>query len=229
MTEERKSKLLTAIERAGYIKVDALASMLFASASTIRRNLTELETMGLVKRNHGGVEITSKSTVIPVKHRFKNNHTEKSVIAEQAAEYLCDNSIIFVDASSTCLHLLPFLLNHKNLTVFTNGLELASLLAENGFPVYTVGGKVISRSLALVGDYALHIVQSINFDALFFSGGGFQDGVITDYSIEEAYLRQILLKQAKSKYFLCDGSKFGKTFPYIICKENEVTKIITER
>ncbi len=229
ISEERKNQLLKIISQTGYIEVEKLAQKMFTSASTVRRNLTELEKMGLVKRSYGKVSLASESLDVPMKLRFQKNHDKKRMIATKAAEYIKDGTIIFIDGSSTCLHLAPFLSQYKNLTVFTNGVEMCTLLADSGIAVYGIGGRLIPRSLAYAGEYAIRMIQTLKFDALFFSCSGICDGVITDYSEAESHLRRELLMQSKEKYFLCDTSKVGKEFNYIVCKKTEVTEIITEK
>ncbi len=228
ISNERKNKILTIISQTGYIEVSKLARKLYTSESTIRRNLTELEKMGLVKRSYGKVTLANDTLNVPLKLRSQKKHDEKRIIATKAAEHLEDNSVIFIDGSSTCLHMAPFLSQYKNLTVYTNGVELCTLLADSGVPVYSTGGRFIPRSLAFAGADAIRMAQNVQFDALFFSCAGFCDGILSDYEESESQLRRELIKQAKRRYFLFDTSKIGKSFPYIICREKDVTQMITE-
>lgn len=228
ISEERKNQILKIISQTGYIEVDKLARKLYTSASTVRRNLTELEKMGLVKRSYGKVALVGNTLDIPIKLRIQKNHNEKRIIATKAAAYLEDNTVIFVDGSSSCLHMAPMLSQYKNLIVYTNGMELCTLLADSGVTVYNIGGRFIPRSLAFAGENAIRMVQSVQFDAVFFSCAGFRDGVLSDYEEAEAQLRRELIRQAKKKYLLCDTSKFGKGFHYIVCRETDLTEIITE-
>ena len=136
--------------------------------------------------------------------------------------------MIFIDASSTCLHMIPYLSQCGEITVYTNSLEGCSLLAATGIPTYCLGGQLIAKSLAFTGANAIRMAESMYFDALFFSCSGYDDEAITDYSQPEADLRRVLLRQSKKKYFLCDKSKSATRYTYIVCKPTEVTKIITD-
>ncbi len=228
ISNERKNEILGIISQTGYIEVEKLAQKLFTSASTVRRNLTELEKMGLVKRSHGGVALVNDTMDVPIRLRIQKRHDEKRIIATKAVAYLEDKSVVFIDGSSTCLHMAPLLSQYRNLTVYTNGMELCSLLADSGIRVYNTGGRFIPRSLAFAGEDALRMIQSVQFDAVFFSCAGFASGVLTDYEESEYQLRRELLKQSTQKYFLCDTSKFGKSFHYVVGRETEITAIITE-
>lgn len=227
LKEYRKSELLQIIEESEYISVEELSAKLYISQSTVRRNLTELEKLGYVKRTHGGVEICDDSYHAPVRLRMKKNHIEKLNIAKQAAQLIKDDSIIFMDGSSTCLHMIPYLQKKENITVYTNGVELCSLLAESHIPVYCLGGFLLPRSRAFSGEISISMAKTMFFDTLFFSCGGLDGDVVTDYSQSEANLRRALLEQSKEKYLLCDSSKLGMKYPYIICHQSDLTETIT--
>ncbi len=228
ISNERKNQILSIIGQTGFIEVEKLAQKLYTSASTVRRNLTELEKMGLVKRSYGKVTLTGDTPDVPLQLRFRKYHEEKQIIAAKAAAYLKDNAVVFVDGSSTCLHMAPLLSRYKNLIVYTNGMELCTLLADSGVTVYSTGGRFIPRSLAFAGEDAIRMVRNLRFDAVFFSCAGFCDGILSDYEESETQLRRELLAQSSKKYFLCDTSKHGMSFPYIICRETDVNAIITE-
>ncbi len=226
--DERKNQILKIISQTGYIEVEKLAQKLYTSASTVRRNLTELEKMGLVKRSYGKVTLISDTPEVPLKLRSQKNHDAKRIIATKAASLLEDNTVIFIDGSSSCLHMAPFLSQHHNLTVYTNGMELCTMLSDSGVTVYNTGGRFIPRSLAFAGEDAIRLIQTVQFDAVFFSCAGFCDGVLSDYEASESQLRRELLRQSKRKYLLCDSSKFGKSFHYVVCREADLTAIISE-
>lgn len=228
MQEERKQELLNLLESTGYCTVEYLANRLYTSRSTVRRNLAELEKQGYVNRSYGGAELCNRIDNTPLKLRYKRNHAQKERIAERAVAKIHENSVIFLDGSSTCLHMVPHLNKYKNLTVYTNSLEACSLLGDLAIPTYCLGGELLPNCLAFAGSYAIQMAQTLYFDALFFSCSGYADGMITDYSEAEAHLRRVLVRQSSKQYFLCDSSKFGKTFPHIICKDVDITEMISE-
>lgn len=228
LNDERKNELLQIISEAEYITVEELSTRLYISPSTIRRNLTELERMGYVKRSYGGVELCDDSHHAPLRLRAKKNHLVKNQIARLAAQRIQDNSVIFLDGSSSCLHMVPYLSKRKGITIYTNGLELCSLLAETDIPTYCLGGTLLPRSLAFAGEQSIIIAKSLYFDALFFSCGGLAGDLVMDYSQAEANLRSVLLEQSNKQYLLCDSSKIGKYYPYIICHQNDLTEVLTD-
>lgn len=228
MKEEQIDGLIRLIEENGFATVKYLAKVTFTSESTVRRQLTELENMGLIKRSYGGAEIRKDNINTPIELRLQKNHKAKDAIARKAAEFIYDNETVFIDGSSTCLHMGQYLSAKKGLTVYTYAAELCAILAAHGINVYCLGGRYDKVSKVFTGEYAIKMIESIYFDAFFFSDSGFCDGIISDYNEAETHMRRALLAQSARKYFLCDSEKFGKRSPYILCTEKDVDGIITE-
>lgn len=62
---ERQAQILSCLEQQNTVSVQALSERLYASPSTIRRDLSELEAQGFLKRIHGGAVLTAGSTFDP--------------------------------------------------------------------------------------------------------------------------------------------------------------------
>ena len=131
MKEEQIDGLIRLIEENGFATVKYLAKVTFTSESTVRRQLTELENMGLIKRSYGGAEIRKDNINTPIELRLQKNHKAKDAIARKAAEFIYDNETVFIDGSSTCLHMGQYLSAKKGLTVYTYAAELCALLAQS--------------------------------------------------------------------------------------------------
>lgn len=228
MKDEQIDELIGLIKENGFVTVKYLAKVMYTSESTVRRQLTELENMGLIRRSYGGAEIKKDNVNTPIELRLQKNHRAKDIIAKKAAALIHDNETVFIDSSSTCLHMGQYLSGKRGLTVYTYAAELCEILARQGINVYCTGGKYDKISKVFTGEYAMKMIQSIYFDAFFFSESGFCDGIISDYSESETHLRRAVFERSARKYFLCDSEKFGKRSPYILCNEKDVDAIITE-
>ena len=60
--ESRATLILEAVHRAGRASVEKLAAKLNTSAATIRRDLSELERRGLLRREHGAAVTITAAT-----------------------------------------------------------------------------------------------------------------------------------------------------------------------
>lgn len=218
------------LEKEKSISVQKLAKRLFVSESSVRRDLAALEEMGKLHRTFGGAMLMeSPEKEVSLVYRRSQNLRQKQKIAQKAVRHVRDGMMIFLDASSTVAQLIPLLKGFQDLTVITNSPQASLILAELKIRNYSTGGKMLNNSLAYVGVDAARALENLRADIVFFSCRGLsEDGLITDSMDEEAEIRRVMLKHAKKKIFLCDKSKFGRSYSYVLCKAEDVDEIISE-
>ena len=151
--------------------VAKLSELLFASESSIRRDLTSMELSGLVKRTHGGVElIADNPAIVPFSSRLHFKIAEKKKMAKKALEYIHDGQVIFLDHSSSALFVAHELVNKKKVTIITNNIEILSTMAKTELKVYASGGYISPTNRnCLIGEDAHEIFAKTHADVLFFS------------------------------------------------------------
>ncbi len=219
---QRHKEILERLERFPAMRIGRLAKELYTSESTVRRDLAALERQGLVKRVYGGaVPVRQTGVDMPSFHREQENVNRKEEIAARAAVCIEDGMSLFLDASTTVSHLLPYLVRHKNLTVVTNSLLLTGKLKESGgeqIRVYCTGGLYLPANQAFGGASAVRMIEEMRADLTFFSARGLSpDGEITDSSEEETVLRAAMLRRSARRVFLCDDTKIGRRFLFRLC------------
>ena len=124
--KERQKKILEIMNESGAVSVKRLTQILYASEATVRRDLTELEKLGAVKRTFGGaVPITEVNRQVPLLIRQSIDSAEKNEICKQAASLIRSGNVLFLDGSSTAQHLVKHLRPFSDLVVLTNGLKVA--------------------------------------------------------------------------------------------------------
>ncbi len=232
MSTEREKRILEILLKEKQVRVKRLAELLYISQPSVRRDLTMLEKQNLIKRIHGGavIEETALSkNKIPFLIREYEQSGAKTVIAQKAINLIEDNSLIFLDASTSCYYLIPFLASKKGITVVTNGVKALTKLAEYGINAISTGGVLINSCLALVGDEAYRTIESFNADIAFFSCRGVSnEGYLTDISADENNIRKRMMKRARSSYLLCASEKMGKTYMHNLCHRDEIDGVISE-
>lgn len=227
---ERQNEIINILVEKKSISVNKLAKMLYVSAPTVRRDLSELEQQGKVLRTHGGVilRMTAESE-IPLMFREDQNSIAKQIIANKASKIVQNGSVIFLDASSTAAHIIPFLKKFSDIVVITNSPKTSMKLGENNIKNYCTGGLLLMHSVAFVGSETEKFISSINADLLFFSSRGYMSGgFITDSSVEEAAIKKAMIRNSEKSFYLCDSSKKNKKYLYNICSTEDVTGIINE-
>lgn len=88
------------------VSVSELSKLLYVCEMTVRRDLSEMEKQGLIKRYRGGA-IYIEGTELPISRRMYLSEDEKRILAKKAEIYLADNTIVYIDGSSTCHYIIP--------------------------------------------------------------------------------------------------------------------------
>ena len=232
MSKEREKIILETILKRKKVTVKELSNILYISEPSVRRDLASLEKQNLIKRIHGGAiieETAISKNKIPFFIREYEQSNAKLIIAQKAIEYVKDNDVIFLDASTSAFRLIPFLAGKSHLTVVTNGVRALATLAEYGINTISTGGRLVNSCLALVGEEAYKTIESINANIAFFSCRGLSDdGFLTDIAPEENYIRQKMINQSERSYLLCAKDKMGKKYYHNLCYKDAIDEIITE-
>jgi DeoR/GlpR family transcriptional regulator of sugar metabolism len=208
---ERQHKILDLLRQRKFMNVHELARLLFASESTIRRDLAILENAGLLRRTFGGAAlIEGLNAEIPLSVREDKLSREKEAIARLASTLLKSGNTVIIDSSSTAFKLIPYVPTRR-VTVLTNSPKAAIELAK--YPdvkVYSTGGRLRENSLSYVGRIAKNAVSLFNMDVMFFSCVGISlAGGLTDTNEDEAELKGVMMSHSRLKVALMDASKFG--------------------
>lgn len=232
LNKEREQEIINILKVSnGFVTVKSLCDALYASESSIRRDLKSLEKRGLVKRTYGGAElVTNFSTIITFNQRTQQNVNAKRNIAKKAASLIKDGDIVFLDQSSTTFYLVNEIMNRNGLTIVTNNTEILIGLANSNLKVISSGGYLSSENRnCLIGGDARETFENIYADIMFFSTKSItSDGMISDCSREEIVVRDAMMKNSAKKVCLCDSTKFGIHSPYKQCTLGDVDYFISE-
>lgn len=232
-TVSRRAKILEDLESKGEVSVKELSKTLKISEVTIRNDLAHLEKQNMLIRARGGaikIKFYRIGTDPTITEKQKEFLKEKQRIAKAAVELINDGDTIILDSGSTTTEIAKNLENFKNLTIITNALNIASILAEyEGINIFMPGGSLRKKSLSLVGVLADENFEKFYCDKLFLGADGFDTthGLSTPDS-EEAHLNQIMTKIAKKVIVVADSSKFERRRFAFIGPISEVDVVITD-
>lgn len=228
LNKERQDEIIKYLHANKTVSVKKLTKILYASEATVRRDLTELEKQGQLKRIYGGATLLfDANTQIPLYAREKENNNEKRIICEKALSHVRNGQVLFIDGSSTSQLLAKNLSVFKDLTVITNGLKIAEILGDMHVKTYCTGGLLIDNSYVFVGKDAQNFIDGYNADVCFISCKGMDyNGKFTDTSEQETELRKLFLKNSKKKIMLLTDNKIGKTYLHKLCDYTDLDEII---
>lgn len=227
---QRQNDIMKLLREHQEITVKELCAALYSSPATIRRDLSELEKRGLLKRSFGGAVLTDTYVdQLPLAIRSTTHIAEKKKICAKAVQsFVNKGDTIFLDASSTTYFMAQYLKNIPDLTVITNNPHLNIILSELKIRNFCTGGEMLNSSIALVGSEAEYFVRNIHAHSFFFSARGICDGDISDSSKAERDIKIAMLNTSSHHYFLCDTSKHNLRFTYKITDMEQIDAIIDE-
>ena len=235
IVEERLNKIVEIVSDEGRITIAEICDLFDISDMTARRDLNKLDRQGLLRRVHGGaIAQLGRSYEPPFPTRSKKNIDKKKAIGERAADLIYDGDSIALDVGTTTLEIVHGLRQKRNLTIVTSCLQIvneiaATLSLEQDVRLIMVGGIVRPRELSLVGMFSERMYQDLHVDKAFIGIGGIslKDG-LTEYNLEDARIKQILLQSAREKIVVADSSKFGKTTFVAVGPLSAVDWIVTD-
>lgn len=231
ISEERIENLLQIIRDNKFISYDDLASKTFCSSSTIRRDVNELVSKGLVAKVHGGVSAIEDKSLESAYIIRKNENTEKkNIIAHLASKYLVDGLTYFFDSSTTVASLTQYFKNFKSSLIVTNGINNALALSQmTNCEICLIGGVIQKNTFSTGGVSSLSFIHNINADICFISCKGLTlDGNITDSTFTVQTTKQEILKNSALKILLIDSSKFEKKYALTTAKLEDIDVMICE-
>jgi DeoR family transcriptional regulator, fructose operon transcriptional repressor len=209
---ERQEEILALIRQEKRVSVTSLADHFAVVGETIRRDLADLENRGLIRRVHGGAIPLERVTFEPpIEARHDLMRPEKERIALAALAELPGEGSAFIEAGSTTSFLARVLPADCSLTIVTNGGYIASSLARQpNLTVLAVGGRVRSRSLACVDDWALDTLSKLRVTVAFLGTNGLSvENGLTTPDPAEAAVKRAMLSIAPYTVLLADHSKIG--------------------
>jgi DeoR family transcriptional regulator of aga operon len=213
LIEERRQHVLSQIQRDGRVLVSELSEALGISRITIRKDLDNLESRGLVKRTHGGALATQYLSLLdpPVDKKHRQQWQEKQRIAEAAARLVQEGECILLDSGTTTTAVAHALRRFDKLTVITNGVNIATDLAGTDFEIILLGGPMRKNALSIVGPSAEDMLREIRADILFLGVDGFDPAVgITTPNVLEARVNRAMVQASRRVVAVCDSTKFSR-------------------
>ena len=104
-TSERFKLISDYLKEHSRATVDELAHVLYVSPATVRRDLTEMQKLGMIQRTHGGAVFIDSVDEVNIFVRIEKNAADKERTASIALDKISFFNTIFIDNSSSCLAL----------------------------------------------------------------------------------------------------------------------------
>lgn len=217
LTSQRKKAILDTLQRDGQVVAVELSDSFGVSEDTIRRDLRELASEGLLQRVHGGALPASPATA-PFAKRLDVEADAKLRIARKAASLISPGQVVIVDGGTTSDLLVKQLPATLVATVVTHSPSVAVALAEHpSVEVILIGGRLFKHSIVTVGASAIEAMSHINADIYFMGVTGVHPTAgLSTGDFEEAHVKRALAARAAETIVLASTSKLNAASPYRI-------------
>ena len=161
MKIERQTTIRRIVEENDRVTVTELSDRLGVSEATIRRDLEELSSQGVIQRTHGGaVRVEQAAKEPPILQRIGEQHAEKQRIGRYAASLIQEGETVFLGSGTTVLEIANHIPVDKRLTVITNSLPVVNQLARySHVELIVIGGMLRQSELSMVGHVAEEAIQ----------------------------------------------------------------------
>ena len=227
----RQTEILALAKKNGRVLVEDLSVQFRVTAQTIRRDLTELCDSGKLERVYGGALLASGVANIGYEDRRMLYSGEKDRIARLCARSIPDDASIFLNIGTSTEAVARELMDHKNLMVVTNNMNVANIMVANASCEVVVAGGVVRRSDgALVGDITADIVRQFKVDVAVIGASALDnDGDLLDFDVREVRVASAVVRNARRTFLVADHSKFSRSAPVRIASLEDIDTFFTDR
>jgi DeoR family fructose operon transcriptional repressor len=231
--EERQQAIARLVTQRGRMSVNQLALEYDVTTETVRRDLSSLERLGLVRRVHGGVVPPGALALIEsgIGERDQVNTETKQRIARAALDRLPPpGGTILLDAGSTTVRLATLLPPDHELTVVTHAVPIAARLAgQPHLHLRLLPGRVRSTTQAAVGADTVEALSHLRVDVAFLGTNGITaDHGLTTPDPDEAAVKRAIVGCGHVVVALADASKFGVETAVRFAAPADVDVLITD-
>lgn len=229
LTTERKAHILAVLQRDRRLVAKTLSEELSLSEDTIRRDLRELASEGLLQRVHGGA-LPASPALADFAGRQQIASEGKVAIGRAAAGLVRPGQIIFVDGGTTAVQFARHLPLDLKATVVTHSPNVAVELVEHrDVEVELIGGRLFKHSIVAVGAAAIEAISRVRADTYFMGVTGVHlEAGLTTGDPEEAAVKRSLSRHAAETVVLASKEKLGAVSPFVVGPLSDAGTLVVE-
>ena len=202
--EERQQAMAELVAERGRLSVAALAEAYDVTTETVRRDLSALARLGLVRRVHGGAVPASSlqgprvgpqpSATRPTPPRRTGSPAPRSTCSRPAG------GTVMLDAGSTTSRLASLLPRDQRLTIFTHAVPVAARLAALAHhDLHLLPGRVRTTTQAAVGAETVEAMSRLRVDVAFLGTNALSvDHGLSTPNSDEAATKRAMVRSAPS-------------------------------
>lgn len=215
----------------GTVRISDLPERLGVSLMTVHRDLDELESQDLARKEHGQATVQA-SSLLEANWAFRigQNVAWKESLADAALGFIHSGRSVILDDSTTGVYLARRIPQRQPVTVFTNFLAVASeLKSVKGVTLTIFGGEFRGWCNALVGMMALESIRQVRADTVFMSASAITADTCYFHREETVLVKRAMFDSAEQRIIYLDHSKFERRAIYAMCSLRDFDVVIVDR
>ena len=201
LKEERHQYILNRINQNYRIYITALSSELGVSDDTLRRDLAELDELGLLTKVHGGA-IARSGIPVEFTDRLNTGIAGKQQMATKVIPLFSPGDIVLMDGGTSNLEVARQIPVDAELSIYTNS-----------FPIVNVfqALQTIRPDWLVLGISNVHPHQGL-----------------TGPDREEAMMKRLMMERAQKRIILADSHKLNTAEAYSVASLGDIDYLVTE-
>jgi len=226
----RQAEIVRELKQANRVSVAELAQQLDTSEVTIRRDLAELESRGLVRRVRGGaVSAMLRGEELPLAMRELEFAEEKRRIAAAAVGSIADGESVVLDSGTTGLA-AAHEIRSRQVTVMPLSVSAIGVLSSaERVSMLLPGGIVRPQELSVIGPMVHDNLAAMRFDTMLLTCCGVDaDRGVTAFDLHDAGVKRQAMRSSARVIAMVDGSKFVRTAMAVVCPATALDVVVTD-
>jgi DeoR/GlpR family transcriptional regulator of sugar metabolism len=196
----------------GTVRIDQLVERFDISLMTVHRDLDELENRGILRKGRG-LATASATSLIESSDVYRSSRQleEKEALALAAMDFVEPHQAIFLDDSTTVLHMAKHLPAKAPLTVITNVLTLITELSGvRGITLVALGGEYYNWCSAFMGRMTTEAIAGLRADTAIMSTSAITDDIAFHQTVATVDTKKAMFDSASRRVLLADHTKFER-------------------
>lgn len=227
---ERWERIIDMVKLQGRASVEEIAQSLGVSPTTVRRDLARIHEKGLIKRTRGGAAPSQHVRVGPTLAESRLiNPSEKDIIGKAASGLVSDDDTLMIDGGFTTYQVARHI-QSTNLTVITNSLDVAQILAtRESIIVITIGGELNPVTGTLTGPVAEQQILGYWADWAILGADAVSPGEgLTSPNPLTAQTKKAMIQSSHCLIVVADHTKLGRFAPHRVAPCSAIGTLVTD-
>jgi len=228
--DERHRRIISELKSNPTVRISHLAEAFKVSTETVRRDIDDLSSRGLVERTYGGAA-APMGREPSIRERTASMVSERQRIAAVAIQAIMPGDVVMIDSGATNHHLAQKIAAARiEATVITNGLEVAEALgASDRVKVILCPGAYSAHEKGVYGQDTCEFLERFHANVAFTSAGGITERGVTDVDSNACWIKRTMFRRAERRIFMMDHTKFNIRLLEIVMPLDGLTDLVIDK